>query len=78
MGRRQAHAASGIGSKSASNKAPDAFARLLAGAVGEPYDREAGDAVTDVGLHVHAARLESDESTRDRACKHVSRLGAKH
>jgi hypothetical protein len=58
------------------NPAADPLARLLAGAVGEPDDREAGNAVADVGFHVDAARLESDESVRDRACKHASRLGA--
>jgi hypothetical protein len=48
----------------------------LAGAVGEADDREAGDAVTNVRLHVDAARLEADERMRDRACKHAARLGA--
>ena len=55
----------------------DPLARLLAGAVGEADDREAGDAVANVGLDVDPARLEADERMRDRACKHTSTLGAK-
>ena len=50
---------------------------LLAGAVGEADDGEAGNAVANVRLDVDAARLEADERMRDRACKHASRLGAK-
>ena len=54
----------------------DSFPRLLAGAVGEADDREAGNAVTNVRLDVDPPRLETDESMGDRACKHASRLGA--
>jgi hypothetical protein len=57
--------------------AAHAFARLLAGPVGEADDREAGNAVADVRLDVDAPRLETDERMGDRACKHTSRLRAK-
>ena len=50
--------------------------RLLAGAIREADDREARDAVANVRLYVDPTRLEADESVRDRACKHASRLGA--
>ena len=50
--------------------AANALARLLAGAVGEPDDREAGNAVANVRLDVDPSRLEADERMRDRACKH--------
>src|SRR5581483_1842767 len=55
---------------------PDALPRLLAGAVGEPDDREAGDAFADVRLDVDAPRLEADEGVRERAGEHAARLGA--
>ena len=57
--------------------AADSFPRLLAGAVGEADDREAGDAVAYVGLHVDATGLEADERMRDRACKHAATLGVR-
>src|SRR6185437_9447076 len=52
----------------------DALTSLLARSVGEADDREAGNAVANVRLHVYSARLESDERMRDCACKHASRL----
>ena len=45
--------------------------RLLARAVGEADDREAGQAALDVRLHLHAPRVEADESVGDRAREHT-------
>jgi hypothetical protein len=42
---------------------------LLAGAVRESHDREAGDAGLKVRLDLDLPRLEADESMGDRACK---------
>ena len=50
----------------------DALLRLLAGAVGEADDREAGDAELEVRLDLDAARLEADERVRDRPREHGS------
>src|SRR5205823_4985634 len=49
----------------------------LASTVGETDDREAGDSVANVHLHVDAARLEADDRMRDRACKHPASVGPK-
>ena len=46
--------------------------RLLARTVGEAHDREAGQAALDVGLHLHAARVEADKSVGDRAREHTT------
>jgi hypothetical protein len=54
--------------------AAHAFPRLLARAVGEADDREAGDAIADVRLDVDAPRLEADESMRERAGEHALTL----
>ena len=54
--------------------AADALPGLLAGAVGEPDDREGGDAVLDVRLDLDPARIETDERVGDRACEHASTL----
>jgi hypothetical protein len=56
--------------------AAHAFARLLAGAVGEAHDRERRQAVLDVRLDLDPAGLEADERVRDRACEHVSTVRA--
>src|SRR5215211_4936660 len=50
--------------------------RLLAGAVGEPDDREAGDAAVEVGLDLDAAGVEADERMRDGPREHLTRLGS--
>ena len=50
--------------------AADAVLRLLAGAVGEPDDRESRDAQLEVRLDLDLPRLEPDESVGDRACEH--------
>ncbi len=50
--------------------APDALLRLLAGAVGQPDDRERRDAELQVSLDLDSARIEADESVRDRAREH--------
>ena len=47
--------------------------RLLARAVGEPDDREAGDARLQVRLDLDPARLETDEGLRERASEHAPR-----
>jgi hypothetical protein len=46
--------------------------RLLAGAIGEPDDGEARDAVVEVGLDLDAAGIEADERMRDGAREHSS------
>ena len=43
---------------------------LLAGAVGEPDDREPGDTGLEMGLYLDAARLEADEGMSDRTREH--------
>ena len=50
--------------------------RLLAGAVGEPDDREPWNSELQVGLDLHLPRLEPDESVGDRACEHLVEVGA--
>ena len=45
--------------------------RLLARAVGEADDREAGKAALDVRLDLHPPRIEADESVGDRAREHT-------
>ena len=45
---------------------------LGAGPVGEPDDREAGQAAVDVRLHLDAPRLDADESVGDGAREHSS------
>ena len=52
--------------------APHTVLRLCARAVGEPDDREAGDAAVDVRLHLDAAWLETDERVGDGAREHSS------
>ena len=52
--------------------AADAVLRLGAGPVGEPDDREAGQAAVDVRLHLDAPRLEADEGVGDGAREHSS------
>ena len=54
--------------------AADALTRLLARAIGEADDGEARQPVPDVRLDVDAARLEADESVRERASEHTSTL----
>ena len=52
--------------------------RLLAGPVGEPDDREPGNAGLHVRLDLDLSRLETDESMSDRACEHaLPTVGAK-
>ena len=46
--------------------------RFLAGSVREPDDRERRYAGLQVRLDFDLARLETDESMSDRACKHAS------
>ena len=46
--------------------------RLLARAVGEPDDGEAGQATLDARLDLHPSRVESDESVGDRAREHMA------
>jgi hypothetical protein len=77
LGRREVHGDAAVreAQLGRGDPASDPLTRLLAGAVGETDDREAGQAVADVGFDVDAPRLESDERMRDRACKHASRLG---
>ena len=50
---------------------------LLAGAIGEPDNREAGDARLQMSLHLDLPRLETDESMSDRACEHPATVGTK-
>ena len=50
---------------------------LLAGAVGEPDDRQPGQAALDVGLDLDPPRLEPDERVRDRARQHLPTLERK-
>ena len=50
--------------------ASHAVLRLLAGPIGEPDDREPGNAELEMRLDLHLPRLEPDESVGDRACEH--------
>ena len=50
--------------------APDPVLRLLAGAVGKSYDREARDAGLQVRFDLDLARLEPDEGMGERASEH--------
>ena len=50
--------------------AADALLRLLAGAVGEPDDRERRHAALEVGLDLDAARIEADEGVGDGSREH--------
>ena len=54
-----------------SHARPHAVLCLLARTVGEADDREAGQAALDVRLHLHAPRVEADESVGDRAREHT-------
>jgi hypothetical protein len=49
--------------------------RFLAGAVGEPDNRERRDAALQVSLDLDAAWIEADERMRDRVCEHVVTVG---
>ena len=51
---------------------PHSVLRLLARAVGEADDREARQSALDVRLHLHASRVETDESVGDRAREHTT------
>ena len=57
------------------DSAADTLLRLLAGAVGEPDDRERGHGALEVGFHLDATGFEPDERMRDRPRQHVPRLG---
>jgi hypothetical protein len=59
---------------SCGDAAADALARLLACAIRESDDREARDAIANVRLDVDTPRLEADESMRERAGEHTSKL----
>jgi hypothetical protein len=48
--------------------------RLLARAVGEPDDREAGNTSLEMRFDLDTTRLEADESMRDGAREHVANL----
>jgi len=63
--------ATGIGSSTEAQIASSTVLRLLAGAVGEPDDREAGHAALEVRLHLDAARLQPDQSVGDGAREHT-------
>ncbi len=52
----------------------DALLRLLAGAVGEPDDRERVDPPLQVCFDLDAARVDADECMRDGASEHVATL----
>jgi hypothetical protein len=54
-----------------SDAAADAVLRLLAGAVGQPDDREGGDGRLDVCLHLDPAGLEANHGIRQRAREHA-------
>ena len=51
-------------------KAPRTVLRLLAGAVGKSYDREARDAGLQMRFDLDLARLEPDEGMCERASEH--------
>ena len=55
--------------------APDPLLRLLAGAVGEPDDREGRQPALQVRLDLDPARLEADERVGDGAREHAATLG---
>ncbi len=58
------------------DSAADSLARLLAGTVGEPHDREGRDTVLDVRFDLDPAGLEPDERMGEGACEHASTLRA--
>ena len=55
--------------------AANTLLRLLAGAVGEPDDRERGQRTLEMRLDLDATCFETDESMRDCAREHAARLG---
>ena len=55
--------------------AADPLLRLLAGAVGQPDDRERRRAALQVRLDLDAPRVEADERVGDGAGEHVATLG---
>ena len=55
-----------------SHARPHSMLRLLAGAVCKADDREAWQSALDVRLHLHAPRVEADESVSDRAREHTT------
>ena len=57
--------------------AADSFLRLLAGAIGEPDDREGRAGQLEAGLDLDAAWLEPDKRVCDRPCEHAATLGGK-
>ena len=57
------------------DSAADALLRLLAGAVGEPDDRERGHRALEVRFDLDATCVEPDERMRDGPRQHVPRLG---
>ena len=52
----------------------DPLLRLLAGAIGEPDDREGRHPRLEVRLDLDAARLEADEGVGERTCEHAATL----
>ena len=52
---------------------PNPMLGLLARPVREPHDREPGNPVLEVGLHLHLARLEAYEGMGDRPSEHIRR-----
>ena len=52
----------------------DALLRLLAGAVGQPDDRERRHPELEVRLDLDAASVEPDQRVRDRPCEHASNV----
>ena len=57
------------------DSAAHALLRLLAGAVGEPDDRERGHSALEVRLDLDPTCVEPDERMRDGPRQHVPRLG---
>ena len=53
--------------------APDSMLRLLARAIGQAHDRKPGNAVLEVGLHLHFAGLEPYKGMGDRPSEHTRR-----
>ena len=53
--------------------APNPMLGFLARAVREPHDREPGNPVLEVGLHLYLARLETYEGMGDRPSEHIRR-----
>ena len=78
LGRREVDRDAPVGEVQLGGRdaAADTLARFLACLVGQPDDREAGQAVADMRLDVDATRLETDQSMRERACEHSSKLRA--